>query len=99
MGSAWVGGRGSWWQEWGTLCLTAVIALPLFTPRIYASDEIKCFATLRSVYFDRDIHYANEYDYFIGRDPVAHAGFVPFVETVTPTGYRLNDAPVGTAVL
>ena len=99
MTAAWVGGRGAWWQEWGTLALLAVIALPLFTPRIYASDEIKYFATLRSVYFDGDIDYANEYSYFVARDPVAHAGLAAFAEIVTPTGYRLNDAPIGTAVL
>ena len=91
----WVGG----WREWRVLVLLGVLALPLFTPRIYASDEIKYFAALRSVYFDGDLHYANEYAHFIDRDPVAHAGFRPFMEHVTPTGYRLNDAPIGSALL
>lgn len=91
--------RTEWRQEWGILALVAVLALPLFTPRIYASDEIKYFAGLRSVYFDRDIHYANEYAYFIGRDPVAHAGLRPFMQNPTPTGYRFNDAPIGTALM
>ena len=88
-----------WWQEWGVLALVAVLALPLFTPRVYASDEIKYFAQLRSVYFDHDLHYENEYAYFIGRDPVAHAGLRPFMEQPTPTGYRLNDAPIGSAIM
>lgn len=91
----WVGG----WREWRVLVTVAVLALPLFTPRIYASDEIKYFATLRSVYFDRDLHYANEYAHFIERDPVAQAGLRPFLEHVTPTGRRLNDAPIGSALL
>ena len=91
--------RGGWWHEWGALCIVAVLALPLFTPRVYGADEIKYFAALRSVYFDRDLHYANEYAHFIGRDPVAHAGLRPYMEGETPTGYRLNDAPIGTAVL
>ena len=73
---AWV----AWWQEWGTLALVAMLALPLFTPRVYASDEIKYFAGLRSAYFDHDLHYENEYAYFIGRDPVAHAGLRPFMD-------------------
>ena len=64
-------GRSEWWQEWGVLAMVAVCALPLFTPRVYASDEIKYFSTLRSIYMDRDLHYENEYAYFIGRDPVA----------------------------
>ena len=88
-----------WRQEWGILALAAVVALPLFTPRIYASDEIKYFATLRSVYFDHDLHYENEYGHFVNLDPVAHAGLVPYMEDETATGYRLNDAPIGTAVL
>ncbi len=66
-----------WRQEWGILALAAVVALPLFTPRIYASDEIKYFATLRSVYFDHDLHYENEYRHFVDLDPVAQAGLVP----------------------
>lgn len=93
------GVRSRWWQEWGALCLIGLLALPLFTPRVYASDEIKYFATLRSVYFDRDLHYENEYGYFIDRDPVAHAGLTGFRDGVTPTGYRLNDAPIGTSLL
>ena len=88
-----------WVQEWGALALVAVFALPLFTPRVYASDEIKYFAGLRSVYFDHDLHYENEYAYFLSRDPVAHAGLRPYMERPTPTGYRLNDAPIGSAVM
>jgi hypothetical protein len=30
---------------------------------------------------------------------VAHAGLRPYMEGETPTGYQLNDAPIGTAVL
>ncbi len=91
----WVGG----WHEWRVLVLVAIVALPLFTPRIYASDEIKYFAALRSVYIDGDLHYANEYAHFVNLDPVAHAGLRPFMEHATPTGYRLNDAPIGSALL
>lgn len=85
--------------EWGVLFFFGVVSLILFTPRIYGADEIKYFAPLRSVYFDGDLHYANEYDYFIRRDPVAHAGLVPYRDEVTSTGRRLNDGPIGTALL
>ncbi len=91
--------RSEWWQEWGVLVVIALCALPLFTPRVYASDEVKYFSTLRSIYMDRDLHYENEYGHFIDRDPVAHAGLLPYRDGPTPTGYRLNDAPIGTAVL
>jgi hypothetical protein len=77
----------------------ALLALPLFTPRLYAADEIKYFVHLRSMYFDGDLQFANEYEHFIERDPEAHAGLVPFLEEVTATGHRLNDAPIGSAVL
>jgi hypothetical protein len=90
---------GGWRREWGLLCLVALLALPLFTPRLYASDEIKYFVHLRSMYFDGDLQFANEYEHFIERDPVAHAGLVPFLEEVTATGHRLNDAPIGSALM
>ena len=70
--------RSEWWQEWGVLVVIALCALPLFTPRVYASDEVKYFSTLRSIYMDRDLHYENEYGHFIDRDPVAHAGLLPY---------------------
>ena len=43
----------------------ALLALPLFTPRLYASDEIKYFVHLRSMYFDGDLQFANEYHAFL----------------------------------
>ena len=94
------GRRGwAWLGEWGSLCLLAVLALPLFTPRIYASDEIKYFVPLRSMYFDGDIHYENEYAYFVELDPVANADIALFRDAVSPTGYRPNDGPIGSALL
>ncbi len=85
--------------EWGLLVFLGVASLLLFTPRLYGADEIKYFAPLRSLYFDGDIHYENEYAYFIERDPVAHAGLVPLRDEVTSTGRRLNDGPIGSALL
>jgi len=85
--------------EWGILWLFGLVSLVLFTPRIYGADEIKYFAPLRSLYFDGDLHYENEYAYFIERDPVAHAGLVPYRDGVTSTGRRLNDGPIGSALL
>jgi hypothetical protein len=76
-----------------------LVSLALFTPRIYGADEIKYFAPLRSVYFDGDLHYENEYAYFIERDPVAQAGLIPYRDEVTATGRRLNDGPIGSALL
>lgn len=85
--------------EWGILWILGLVSLVLFTPRIYGADEIKYFAPLRSLYFDGDLHYENEYAWFIERDPVAHAGLVPYRDEVTSTGRRLNDGPIGSALL
>jgi hypothetical protein len=84
------------------LLLSALFALslPLVTPRIYASDEIEYFAHLRSAWFDRDLSFENEYQYFyergIAKTPDFHE---TFLERRSATGRRINFAPVGCAIL
>ena len=46
------------------LLLIFLISLPAVTTRIYASDEIQYYAYLRSLWFDRDVDFENEYRYF-----------------------------------
>ena len=48
------------------LILTALflLSLPLVTTRIYASDEVQYFSYLRSLWFDRDVSFENEYRHF-----------------------------------
>src|SRR5262245_44992824 len=41
-----------------------VLLLPLSTPRIYATDEVQYFAYLRSLYFDGDLDFRDEYQHF-----------------------------------
>jgi hypothetical protein len=89
----------SWRREWGALILAAVVALPLFTPRLYGADEIKYITHLRSVYFDGDVDYFNDYDLLLRRDPVANAWLHNLRDAPTVTGRRLNDAPIGAALL
>ena len=75
--SRWLWAYG-WMPAWlrkmdrGILALTIVfvLTLPLFTPRIYASDEIKYFSYLHSIFFDHDVDFTNEYSYFYNSDPV-----------------------------
>ncbi len=81
------------------MLVVALLALPLFTPRLYAADEIKYLVHLRSVWFDGDLHYANDYDLFMQRDPETFGWLVNVRDHVTATGRRLNDAPIGSAVL
>ena len=51
-----------------------VLSLPLVTTRIYASDEVESFAWLRSLGFDRDVDFENEYQHFYDSGQVQTAG-------------------------
>ncbi len=82
------------------LALLFVLSLPAVTARIYASDEIEYFAWLRSVWFDGDVSFENEYRHFYDRGVAASPGFhETFLERTTETGYRINFAPAGSALL
>src|SRR5687768_15560338 len=80
--------------------LLALLTLPAVTPRIYASDEVEYFAFLRSLAFDRDLSFENEYRHFAD----AGAGGAGFSETFlgerfTRAGRRLNFGTIGPAIL
>ncbi len=82
------------------LALLALLTLPAVTTRIYASDEVEYFAFLRSLAFDHDLSFQNEYEYF----HEAGAGGPGFHETFladrfTQAGRRLNFATIGPALL
>ena len=85
---------------WVALGLLFVVSLPAVTVRFYASDEIEYFAYVRSIWFDRDLSFDNEYRYFydvgIAR---AHLFKETFLDYATPTGLRRNFAPIGSALL
>jgi hypothetical protein len=85
---------------WTVLTLLFLVSLPAVTTRLYASDEIEYFAYLRSLYFDRDLSFDNEYRYFYDRN-IARAHFFKetFLDFATPTGLRRNFAPIGSALL
>ena len=77
-----------------------VMSLPAVTPRLYAADEIEYFAYLRSVWFDGDLSFDNEYRYFYDRGIARAWNFdATFLEATTATGVRPNFAPVGSAIL
>jgi hypothetical protein len=83
------------------LMLLLVLTLPLVTPKIRGADEIEYFAYLRSLAFDRDLEFGNEYQYFYERDPRGLEGFKrTLIDLREPlTGRHINFAPMGTAVL
>jgi hypothetical protein len=99
------------WFDRGALLIAVLfilVLIPLGTPRIYASDEVQFFAYLRSVYFDGDLDFRNEYTHFadIGRRNGDLAIFNallrdnPVDPPLNPlTGKLRNVAPVGAAIM
>ena len=55
--------------------LLFVLSLPAVTPGIYSSDEVQYFSYLRSIWFDRDVSFENEYQHFYDRGLAAVRGF------------------------
>jgi hypothetical protein len=77
-----------------------VLSLPLVTTRIYASDEVQYFSYLRSLWFDHDVSFENEYQHFYDAGVVRSPGFhETFLERQTETGRRLTFATIGSALL
>jgi hypothetical protein len=94
------------------LAILFLLSLPAVTTRLYSSDEIQYFAYARSLWFDGDLSFENEYRYFYEHGVAQGArvredgtglygdGFRrTFLEATTPTGLRINYAPIGSAIL
>ena len=82
------------------LVVLFLVSLPAVTTRIYSSDEIQYFSYLRSLWFDRDLSFENEYQYFYDRGIAKSDGFhETFLERQTETGRRINFATLGCAIL
>jgi len=68
--------------------LAAVYAIAVRCPREFRADSVSYFSYLRSVVYDRDLSFANEWTDF---------GYSP--DTPTETGYQPNAQSVGPAIL
>ena len=87
-------------RQLAVLVAALVVTLPLVTPRIYASDEIQYVSYLRSLWFDRDVSFENEYQHFWDAGIARGQGFhETHLERQTDTGKRISFATLGTAVL
>jgi len=87
-------------RQWIVLVSLFIVSLPAVTPRIYSSDEIQYFAYLRSIWFDRDLSFENEYEYFYDRGIAKSDGFhETFLERQTDTGRRINFGTIGCSIL
>jgi hypothetical protein len=87
-------------REFVVLVLLFGASLPAVTTRLYSSDEVQYFAYLRSLWFDHDVSFENEYRYFYDHDIAQSAGFhETFLERKTAAGRRVNYGTMGCAVL
>jgi hypothetical protein len=89
--------------EPGALLLAALFALllPLATPRVYATDEVQYYVYLRSLRFDGDLNFENDYRRFAELNPrsgVAESLLQPN-RIRERTGLYGNIAPVGAAIM
>jgi hypothetical protein len=83
------------------LLLLLLLTLPLVTPKIRGADEIQYFSYLRSLAFDHDLEFGNEYEHFYARDPDGLAGFKQtFLDLREErTRRHINFGPMGSALL
>jgi len=83
------------------LALLFVVSLPAVTPRLYAADEVEYYAFLRSLWFDRDLSFDNEYRAFYDRGVARTSEFKEtFLDDQEAlTGRRRNFGTIGCALL
>jgi hypothetical protein len=82
-----------------TLLLLFALSLPAVTTRIYATDEVQYFTFLRSLWFDRDVSFENEYQYFYDAGIRAYGFHETHLELKSETGLRISFATLGSALL
>jgi len=89
------------WAGRRSLVVLFLLTLPLVTPKVRGADEIEYFSYLRSLVFDHDVEFGNEYDRFYAADPQGLAGFKrTFLDRrENDTGRHINFAPLGCALL
>ena len=88
------------WSTGLAVALLFVLSLPAVTTRVYSSDEVEYFAYLRSLWFDHDVSFENEYQHFYDAGIAQARGFhETFLERTTEAGRRINFATLGCAIL
>jgi hypothetical protein len=82
------------------LAILFVLMLPAVTTRLYASDEIQYYSFLRSLWFDRDLSFDNEYRFLQDHGVAEGSGFNETnLQAATDTGRRINFGTIGCALL
>ena len=91
--------RLTWDRGMIALLATFVVCLPLLYPRIYAVDSVEYYVYLRSLLFDGDLDFTNEYTHFDAANPRAGIAAGLLDQRDPRTGRPINVAPIGTAIL
>ena len=81
--------------------IATFVTLALVSTKIRGADEIEYYSHLRSMVFDRDLDFTNEYEYFYKANPQGLAAFKEtFLNRREPsTGRPINFAPIGSALV
>ncbi|HEX8231050.1 MAG TPA: glycosyltransferase family 39 protein [Chloroflexia bacterium] len=91
-----------WWDDRALVALLVLFAVvaPFATHRIYASDEIQYFAYTRSLFFDLDMDFSNEYMHFYSSNPAKFGAIYTdlYLKKEALTGLPINVAPIGTGL-
>jgi uncharacterized membrane protein YuzA (DUF378 family) len=82
-----------------TLVVLFVLLLPAVTSRLYASDEIQYFSFLRSLWFDRDLSFDNEYRHLDSQGVASASGFLQTNLERRTNDRALNFGTIGAALL
>ncbi len=82
------------------LAILYLCSLPFVAHRMTASDAIEYYAYDRSLYFDHDLDFTNDYQGFYDRNPKGLANFkAGFIDKRNPSGHAINNGPIGSAIL
>ncbi len=81
--------------------LTAFVAFPRADARLVVGDAVHHFVQMRSVLYDGDLHFQNEYVrlYRLGESGERVEGDQWIFDDLTPTGHVRNYTPVGPALI
>ena len=98
LSSLWSSDRSARWIA--LLVLVAALSMPGVTTRLSAADEVEAFSFLRSLWFDHDFSFDNEYRHLYESGVITDEGFrLTFLEPTTETGLRRNFSTIGCALL
>ena len=78
-----------------------VFSLSISFPRVYATDEVQYYAWMRSIWFDQDVNFENEYRTFAALNPKSgiNESLLQPNRIRTKTNLYGNIAPIGSAIL